>query len=201
MMSAKNVGCNGFASATDVVGDAVGLNKSVWFVAVVNHNSEKSVQERLARLGFESYVAKQEELRIWKNGRKTKVDKVVIPARVFVKCTEKERRQIVAMPFINRFMTDRASYSATRASGHVAVIPQGQIDTLRFMLGQSDIPISFVDTPLSVSDKVMVARGTLKGVEGEVIRVIDGKSDVVVRIGMLGSAKMIIDTVDLELLN
>ncbi len=199
MISAKSVDFNRVSAAADVVGDAVGVEKRFWFVAVVNHNSEKSVQERLARMGIESYVAKQEVLRIWKNGRKSKVDKVVIPSRVFVKCTEKERRKIVALPFINRFMTDKASASVSGTTKPMAVIPQHEIDTLRFMLGQSDIPISFEEVPLNVSDKVMVVRGSLKGIQGEVLQVLDSKSDVVVRIGMLGSAKMIIDTVDLEL--
>ncbi|MDE7410017.1 MAG: UpxY family transcription antiterminator, partial [Muribaculaceae bacterium] len=88
------------------VGDAVGVESRKWFVAIVNHNTEKAVQERLDGLGYETYVAKQTVVRIWKNGRKAKVDKVIIPSLVFVKCTQKERHEIVSLPYIKRFMTD-----------------------------------------------------------------------------------------------
>ena len=105
-----------------------------------------------------------------KNGRKAKVDKVVIPSVVFVKCTEKERKSIVSLPFINRFMVNRALASVNGLHKPLVTIPQKQIDTLRFMLGQSDIPVNFVETPFRQHDKVVVVRGNLKGVEGEVIQ-------------------------------
>lgn len=41
------------------VGDAVGVETRKWFVAIVNNNSEKAVQERLVKMNYESYVAKQ----------------------------------------------------------------------------------------------------------------------------------------------
>lgn len=142
-------------------------------------------------------MAKQSVVRVWNNGRRAIVDKVVIPSLVFIKCTEKERREIVSLPFINRFMTDRAAASGQYR--RLAVIPQRQIDTLRFMLGQSNIPISFTESPFKVSDRVKVIRGDLKGIEGEVIQAADGRSEVVVRIAHLGAARMTIDSVDLEL--
>lgn len=181
------------------VGDAVGVEKRIWYVAIVSNNTEKAVEERLKSLHYESYVAKQTVLRIWKNGRRAKIDKVVIPSMVFVKCTEVERRTIVTFPFINRFLTNKAAASTNGMNRPLATIPQQQIDTLRFMLGQSDIPVTFVDTPFRQHDKVKIVRGKLKGVEGEVIQAEDGKSDVIVRIDILGSAKMTIDTVNLQL--
>lgn len=51
-------------SVLNNVGDAVGVEKRLWYVAIVNNNHEKSVQERLERLGHESYVAKQRVVRI-----------------------------------------------------------------------------------------------------------------------------------------
>jgi len=81
------------------VDDAVGVKSRKWYVAIVNNNTEKAVQERLEKMNYETYVAKQLLMRVWKNGKKAKVDKVVIPSVVFIKCTEKERKEIVALPF------------------------------------------------------------------------------------------------------
>lgn len=180
------------------VGDAVGVENSKWFVAIVNNNSEKAVQERLDKLNYESYVAKQKTIRVWKNGRKSKIDKVLIPSLVFIKCTEAERRDIVTLPFINRFMMNRASSVSSNTSRRLAIIPQKEIDTLKFMLGQSDIPVSFVDTHFRVNDRVEVVRGSLKGLEGEVVSISGHKSVVIVRIDILGSARVEIDTVDIK---
>lgn len=185
-------------SVLNNVGDAVGMGKRLWFVAIVNNNHEKSVQERLERLGHESYVAKQQVVRIWKNGRKGKVDKVVLPSMVFVKCTERERKQIVALPYINRFMTNKAGASANGLSKPLAVIPQKQIDTLRFMLGQSDVPVTLVDTPYKLHDRIVIIRGSLKGLEGEILETSEGKSELIVRIDILGCARVSINTIDIE---
>ena len=197
-MSAKLLSNSGLASVTDVVGDAVGVAVRKWFVAVVTHNTEKAAEERLQKLNYEVYVAKQSVTRIWKNGRKTKIDKVVIPSLVFIKCTEAERRNIVTFPFIKRFLVNKAGKNENSLTKPLAVVTQREIDQLRFMLGQSNIPVTFIDTPFNVKSKVVVVRGDLRGIEGEVIQVSEGKSEVVVKIDLLGAAKMSIDTADLE---
>lgn len=184
--------------ATQGVGDAEGVADRKWFVAIVNNNTEKAAQERLEKQGYETYVAKQEVTRIWKNGRKRKVDKVLLPTLVFIKCTERERKEIVTLPYINRFMTNKAGASTTSATKPLATIPQKEIETMRFMLGQSDIPVTFVETPYKINDRVVIVRGSLRGLEGEVVGTIDGKSHIVVRIDILGTAKVAIDPVNLQ---
>lgn len=44
--------------------------------------------EKIAALGYDTYVPTQKELRRWKNGRRKIIDRIVIPAAVFVRCTE-----------------------------------------------------------------------------------------------------------------
>lgn len=188
------------AAAPDGVGDAEGVPGRMWYVAVVGTNTEKASQQRLAGMGYETYVAKQSVVRVWKNGRRARVDKVVIPSVVFIRCTEQERRRAVTLPFVKRFMTDRAAASPDGLNRPPATVPQRQIDTLRFMLGQSDIPVDFVETPVRVHDRVAVVRGNLRGLEGEVIGTEEGRSEVIVRIDLLGSARLSIDTVNLEII-
>lgn len=169
-----------------------------WYIAIVNYNAEKAVEDRLAKLGYEAYVAKQTVARVRPNGRKVYIDKVFIPLTVFVHCTETERRQIVNLPFIKRFMTNRAAASQG-PTAPIATLEQREIDKLRYMLGQSEIQIAFVNTPFKINDNVTVARGHLKGITGRVIAADDTKSEVIVAIGMLGAAKMTISTSHLKL--
>ncbi len=186
------------APARDVAGDAVGVPR--WYVAVVTNNNEKAVAGRLADMGHEVFVAMQPTLRVWRNGRKAMVDKVIIPTFVFVRCTEAERRQIVALPYIRRFLADRAR-AVKGMVAPPAVIAQREIDTLRFMLGQSDYPVELTQSRYRPGDKVRVIRGALLGLEGEVLRPADGPgapdAELVVRLDILGAARVTVPLTDI----
>jgi transcription antitermination factor NusG len=188
---------NSVATVPAGVGDAVGVPDRKWFVAIVNHNTEKACAERIAKAGYECYLPTQEEVRVWKNGRRAKVVRVVIPTLLFIKCTERERLTIVTLPYIKRFMTNRAGSSADSTRKPMAVIPDRQIETLRFMLGNSDTPVSIIGE-YRKGDRVKVIRGSLRGLEGEVVQTSDGKSQLTVGIDFLGYARVDIDALDVE---
>lgn len=198
-MSARNEN-NSVVTVPSGVGSAVGVAKSNWFVAVVKNNTEKAVLERMLKLGYECYVPIQKEIRIWRNGKRAIVDRVVIPSLVFIHCTEAVRRDVVSLPFIIRFLTNRAGSSPEGLNKPLAIIPDGQIRTLQFMVGNSDTPVTFTPCIYRQGDKIRVIRGNLKGLEGEVQIVDDRHSELSVVIGLLGSAKLTIDTVDVELI-
>lgn len=198
-MSARNE-TNSVVTVPSGVGSAVGVAKSNWFVAVVKNNTEKAVLERMLKLGYECYVPIQKEIRIWRNGKRAIVDRVVIPSLVFIHCTEAVRREVVSLPFIIRFLTNRAGSSPEGLNKPLAIIPDGQIRTLQFMVGNSDTPVTFTPCIYRQGDKIRVIRGNLKGLEGEVQVVDDRHSELSVVIGLLGSAKLTIDTVDVELI-
>ena len=181
------------------VDDAEGVEKRNWYVAVVNHNSEKLYAEKLAKLGYDSYVASQEEYRVWRNGKRKKIDRVVIPSMIFVRCSEKERQSIVRLPFIFRFLTNRAG-ELNQFGKPVAIIPDNQIAMLKFMLGNSTAPVEFVDRVYSSGDKVRVARGGLRGLVGVVICSNADEAKLYVEFPIFGYAKVSISTCDLELL-
>lgn len=178
------------------VGDAVGVEKTQWFVAIVNHNTEKRVAEKLTKLGITNYLPIQTEFRTWKNGRKAKVDRVVIPSTVFINCTEQQRREIVTLPFINRFMTDKAGSNLENGRKPLASIPNYQIETLQFMIGHSNTPVNLSDTIYKKGDWVKVIRGNLIGLEGEIQAIDSNHSEIIVRIDFLGTARLTIDTIN-----
>ncbi len=179
------------------VDGAVGVPGRRWYVAIVNHNTEKISADKVAATGIETYVAAQPELRVWKNGRRKKIDRVVIPSMIFMHCTEKERLQIVRQPYIFRFLTDKAA-TPDRYGKAVATIPDSQIETLKFMLGHSPAPVEFVPHIYNKGDRVRVVRGKLMGVEGRAYTSSDGHSHLIVSLDILGCAMVTIDPVDLE---
>lgn len=183
------------------VGDAVGVQSPQWYVAFVGHNTEKSCRDKLQQLGVESYVATQEEIHEWKNGRKKKVERVVISTLIFLRVTEKQRRELVQLPFIKYFLTDKARPVNDYGHHPLAVIPDSQMQQLRFMLYNADEPVSFVAEHLRLGDHIRVIRGSLKGLEGNVIRYKDGASYLVAQIENLGYAMMKIAIEDVEINN
>lgn len=197
-MSADGHISNSLSPVADVVDGTVGVEKSYWFVAIVNHNSEKRSSEKLNDLNIENYLPTQTEFRVWKNGRKNKVERIVIPSIIFVYCTEQKRKEIVGLPFIFRFMTDKAGTSSNSPSKPLATIPDEQINRLKFMLGQSDIPVEIAEKPFKAGDKVRVIRGNLAGLEGEVMDLRNSKSELIVVLNFFGCARLLIDTINLE---
>lgn len=72
----------------------------------------------------------------------------------------------------------------------VAVIPDSQMRSLKRMVndGDGEIAIEPIDIPLGA--KVRVNGGKLMGLEGYVLETGDGKTNLVIRVDMLGCARM-----------
>lgn len=179
------------------VDDAVGVPDLKWYVAIVNSRHEKSVADKLQEINVESYVAIQKEMRVWKNGKRKFIDQVVIPSIVFVRCTEQTRREIVSLPFVNRFMVNRTAETGG-LNKPVAIISDDEIKKLKFMLGQSEIPVDFTPIIFRVNDNVRVIRGKLRGLEGEIRQNSDGTHTLVVSLSILGGATVYIAPQDVE---
>lgn len=75
-MSADGHASNNLSPVTYVVDDAMDV-KNYWFVAIVNHNSEKKSSEKLNDLSNENYLPTQTEFRVWKNGKKNKFERKI----------------------------------------------------------------------------------------------------------------------------
>lgn len=183
------------------VGDAVGVPVRSWFVGIVNNNTEKQCAKRLERLGFEVYLPIQTEVRKWRTGKKNIVDRVVLPSLIFIRATELERRQtIVNLSYIKRFMTNKAGAKDSFGKSPVAIIPEKQIEMLRFMLGNAESEVTIEEPPLKLGDKVRVFRGGLIGLEGYVDKIIDDKMKIYILVDCLGCACVKVDKISLELI-
>lgn len=174
-----------------------------WYIAIVGHRTERLCSRLLSELGYVNYVATQWETRRRSTGGKRRVERVVLPARIFVKTTEQERlRHVVKLPFIFRFVTDRARKETPDSWAPVAVIPDAELEKFRRMLGQEEMPVLF-DSGISFAagDKVRVTAGKLAGMEGTVVRSNEAKRRLYVSLSILGSAYVEIDKNYLEPLN
>ena len=81
-----------------------------------------------------------------------------------------------------------------------AVIPDDQINRLKFMLRHADAPVELMDQQLQVGETVRIVRGPLKGLEGELCYVKEDKPMVAIRLECLGYACVNVSRTDLEAL-
>lgn len=149
----------GQLSTVSVTDDRVAYPKR-WIAAVVGMNGEKKASTLLRNLGIEHYVPLQTEIHQWSDRRK-KVTRIVIPMVIFLHVSEIEEHQVIRHSFIYKLL----KYPG--AKGYATVIPDEQIETLKFLLGNSTTPVSFSPT-LKPGDSIRVFRGPLTGLTGTV---------------------------------
>ncbi len=182
--------------ATSNVDDAVGVSGAKWFIAIVKNHSEKNNAKKLSEMDIENYVPVQEELRVWNNGKRVMAENVMIPSKIFIHCTERQRREIVNLPFIFRFMTNKAGKSANSVCAPMAVVPDHEIEQLKFMLGVPDANVTFTETFVK-GELVKVRRGPFKGLIGMVLEDAESEtSHLYINIDFLGSAHVEINPKD-----
>lgn len=168
-----------FESTVNVTDERVAHPKH-WVAALVQVNTEKTASKKLQAIGIETYVPTQLETHQWSDRRK-KIDRVVIPMVVFVRVEKENISRLVYHSFIHKLLT----YPGQKTP---AIIPDEQIENLKFMLGQSDSRVEIRDHVFKTGDRVRIIHGPLKGIEGELCRVETGKSMLSVQIDCLGYA-------------
>ena len=150
-------------------GDAVGVpedaEKTVvepsryWFIARVSPNTEKSTRSKLQALGYEVFVASQQELRYWKNGtrlKKKKIERVVITQYVFLHISKKERENIIRYSFVKEFMKNKAAQDKME----FAQMSDDDMAYLMQMFSQTDRPVLFDTTNYTIGEKVCLHLGS-----------------------------------------
>lgn len=188
-------------SPTNVVDGAVGVEKAYWYVAIVNNNSERSIASKLSedkwKNTYECYVPVQHEERVWKNGRKNKIDRVLLPAMFFVKCTEKARMGIMQYGYVKNFLKDYTKGKNGRYP--IAVIPESQMNELKKMVDKANSPVTIASGHFHLGDEVQVISGPLTGLEGKIL--IEPKGTyLVVEINSIGYAMVQININEVKIL-
>lgn len=163
-----------------------------WIAVYTRPRSEKKLRDFLEKLGIEIFLPVQKQLRQWSD-RKKWIEVVVIPMIVFIKISKEE------LPIINN---QSLILRPLRMPGNrdIQKIPSAEIDKLKYILGQSDYPVSFDSNYFKVNDKIRIVRGSLMGLTGEVLGYNETTSEVMISVGILGCAKMTINKAELELI-
>lgn len=155
------------------------ISERHWYVAYTKLFHERKTAENLQKMGIRSFVPVREEIHQWSQ-RKKKVMKVLIPQMIFIYGTNEERLEALSLPAISHYMVLRGEHAP-------AIIPDEQMERFMFMVDYSDETIEMFTSPLEVGQTVKVIKGPLSGLEGELIE-IEGKTKIVVRLDLLGSA-------------
>ncbi len=151
-----------------------------WLAVVVKMNTERSVSQKLDKMGVENFVPIQKEVHQWSD-RKKIVDRVVIPMILFVFVDVKMEKLLKTYSFIQKFIT----YPGETQS---AEIPVTQIKDFRYMLNKSDSRVEISDSRLALGDRIQIISGPLKGLTGELCGLSSGKTMVAVRLDGFGYA-------------
>ena len=161
-----------------------------WVAALVKINTEKKVAERLSKLGYHSYVPTQTEIHQWSD-RKKKIERIVIPMIIFVLVDKEEENNLRKNSFIYKFISYPGQVEA-------AVIPNEQIENLKFMLHNADSSVEFSDCPYEIGEEIEIVRGPLKGLYGELCYTEKGRPMVGIYIKLLGYSYVSVDIKDVR---
>lgn len=169
------------------------MKKENWYAFYVRMHHEKKTAERLAEMEIEHYLPIQEVIRQWSD-RKKKLKVVVIPMMIFVRTSEINRVKLMKLlPSVTGTLIDRC----TRRP---AIIRDEEMERFRFMLDFSEETVSFINEPIQPGEQIIVVKGALKGLTGELME-LHGKTRVSVRIENLGYAAVDIPAGFIERIN
>lgn len=151
-----------------------------WYAFYARMHHEKKTAEKLEMLKVVHFLPIQEVIRQWSD-RKKKIKQVVIPMLIFICTDEKGRIELLQnLPSLTGCLID----PATRRP---VIIRNEEMEKFKFMLDFSDETIRFQSEPLAPGEKVEVIKGSLKGLQGELVELED-HSQVMIRIEHLGYA-------------
>ena len=161
-----------------------------WHAVFTASRAEKKVRDRLEELGVECFLPVQTVLRQW-TYRKSRVVVPVIAGLVFVRVGRQEQVKVLQTKGVVAFLRLKGEAGA-------AVIPDKQMEDFRTDSLRKRWEMT--NENIKAGDLVRVVKGSLRGMEGELIRH-KGVTKVLVRIDMLGCAMVNIPVSFVEKLN
>ena len=160
-----------------------------WVAALVKMNTEKKVSTKLTQLGYHNYVPTQTEVRQWSD-RKKKIDRIIIPMVIFILVDKEQYLSLRRSSIVYKFI----SYPGQKGA---AIIPNEQIEKLKFMLHNADSAVEFsADAVYEIGEEVEIVRGPLQGLYGELCYTEKGNPMLGVYVKLLGYSYVSVDIRD-----
>ena len=134
------------------------IEDSAWWAIYTRYRCEKTVAHMLSTKGFEVYLPLYESVRRWTDRQKT-LNLPLFPGYVFIRGGLDRRLEIITTPGVQMIL----SYG-----DRVAIIPDREIDAIRRTVeGPYHVePHAY----LNCGERVRVTRGSLRGIEGVLVR-------------------------------
>lgn len=161
-----------------------------WYVAQVQMNTERRVEQQIKELGVETYLPLHAEIHQWSD-RKKKVMRNLIPMMVFVHATPAELKTVQQLSRVYHMLTNPGERKP-------AIIPDDQMAKFRYMIGNADSEIAITPIRVLKGNTVRIARGQLKGLEGIATTSSDGRTSITILIEGLCAASVQVKLEDLE---
>ena len=134
------------------------MSDKKWYAIYTKPRWEKKVAERLDEKAIENYLPLIKTLKLWSD-RKKWVQEPLFRSYIFVRISENQYLSSLQTPGVVKYVT----FERKRAS-----IPPLQIEAIKQFIESGEDLLS--DSPeMHVGDRVVVARGPLKGLEGTLV--------------------------------
>lgn len=143
-----------------------------WYIAECKPTKERTLRSSLEKAGYNVYVASQTETKVYASRNRRKVEKVVIPGKIFINTTESGIWNILLeYPGIYRFMINRAASDHEKGRRVYACVSEAEMQQLQYVLNNAPKPVMFTANDLTLGQQIEVARGPLKGLRGELAKI------------------------------
>jgi len=131
-----------------------------WYAIYTKSRAEKRVYDDLIEKEIKAYIPLQKKLKQWSD-RKKMIETPLFTCYVFVFINIiKERLKVLQTDNVVKFVS---------FSGEIDPIPQKEIDMIKLII-DSNTQVEISGENFKPGDKVKVVAGSLKGLEGEIIK-------------------------------
>jgi transcription antitermination factor NusG len=145
---------------------------AMWYAVHTRHQHEKFVARTLANKGFEAFLPLYTEVRQWRDRTKV-VELPLFSCYVFLRGDLDRRLAIVTTPGVHAMVS---------TAGKLAGIPEEEIQTVRSVI---ESRVNVEPHPfLKCGDRVRVKAGSLRGLEGFLVRK-KGQARLIVSVSLL----------------
>lgn len=145
-----------------------------WYAVYTHSRAEKKVYQSYVEAGIEAFLPLQKKIKKWSD-RKKIIDEPVIRSYVFIRVSEKEYYDALAIKGVVRYIS---------FSGKAAVIPDWQIEMLKNAVLHK-VENEVVGDNLILGDHVEICKGPFNGIRGNLIDH-QGKKMFMVEISHIG---------------
>ncbi len=134
------------------------LNSKIWYVIYTRPRWEKKLNDLLIQKNIETFLPLYKTIRQWSD-RKKKVELPLFNSYLFVNVTLEEYFEVLNTPGAVKYIY---------FEGKAAIVRDNQIEAIK-QLVESDVQFEVVDHLLPLGTNVIIIKGTLKGLYGEIV--------------------------------